>query len=383
MTPEPEKVSTSFLMTEVSTSIASASVAVPVSLREVHIAAGVYEIDPLRDARWAALVDRHPQASVFHSPNWLRALRTVYGYEPVVVTTCPPGVCLTNGLVFCRIDSWLTGRRIVSLPFSDHCEPLVDNSNEGDALLIRMRRYVDEDKYKYIEIRPVSYAPSNDTKLEKNVTYCFHRLDLRPRRQELFSNLHKNCVQRKIRRAEREKLLYEEGTSEDLLRKFYRLLVMTRRRQYLPAQPLDWFRGLIAAFGNDLKIRVASKDGVAVASILTLSHKKAMVYKYGCSDAAFNNLGGTALLFWNTIQEATDNGCEELEMGRSDVDNFGLIAFKEHWGASGTLISYWTYPHSGAGLPSVWKEKLARHLVPTVPDLALRTVGKLLYRHIG
>ena len=118
---------------------------------------------------------------------------------------------------------------------------------------------------------------------------------------------------------------------------------MTRRRQSLPPQPLNWFRALIAAFGKDLKIRVASKDGVAVASILTLSHRKSMVYKYGCSDAAFNNLGGTALLFWKTIQEAKDRGLEEFEMGRSDVDNLGLIAFKERWGASRKLINYWTY----------------------------------------
>ena len=158
---------------------------------------------------------------------------------------------------------------------------------------------------------------------------------------------------------------------------------MTRRRQHLPPQPLKWFRGLIAAFGNELKIRVASKDGVPVASILTLSHKKSMVYKYGCSNAAFNNLGGTALLFWRTIQEAKASGLEELEMGRSDIDNPGLIAFKEHFGASGKLISYWTYPHSKAGLPSVWKKKLLGGWFLSYLISRLEMVGKLLYRHIG
>ncbi len=86
-----------------------------------------------------------------------------------------------------------------------------------------------------------------------------------------------------------------------------------------------------------------------------------MVYKYGCSNAAFNNLGGTALLFWKTIQEAKASGFEELEMGRSDVDNPGLVAFKEHLGASGKLISYWTYPQGAEGLPSVWKKNCSAH----------------------
>lgn len=346
-------------------------------------AAAAYEIDPLCDPRWTGLVHSHPQASVFHSTNWLRALRTVYGYDSVAITTCPPGSPLTNGLVFCRIKSWLTGRRFVSLPFSDHCEPLIDRSDDFDEMLLRMKRYVDEDGWKYIEIRPLSYEACGHTKLARSVTYCFHRLDLRGSIQDLFRSFHKDCVQRKIRRAEREKLQYEDGTSEDLLQKFYRLLVMTRRRQHLPPQPLDWFRGVITAFGNDLKIRVASKDGAAVASILTLSHKKSMIYKYGCSDAAFNNLGGTALLFWKTIQEAKEAGFETLDMGRSDTDNRGLIAFKEHWGAVGTPISYWTYPNRPARPSSGWEKSLAKQVVLAAPDLALETVGKLLYRHIG
>ncbi len=342
-----------------------------------------YRTDPLSDPRWAALVENHPRGSVFHSPKWLRALRAAYGYEPVVVTTCPPGTQLTNGLVFCKIKSWLTGRRLVSLPFSDHCEPLIDSPDELDALLDDMKRQLGNDKGKYIEIRPIACTLASPIGLSREVTYFFHCLNLRPSVPELFRNFHKNCVQRKIRRAEREKLEYEEGTSEDLLRKFYRLQVMTRRRQYLPPQPLHWFRSLIAAFGEDLKIRVASKDGVPVASMLTLAHKKAMIYKYGCSNAAFHRFGGTALLFWKTIQDAKDHGFEELELGRSDVDNLGLIAFKERWGATRTVIGYWSYPPEPAGLPGVWRKTLARHLVLILPDIALEGIGGLLYKHVG
>ena len=307
----------------------------------------------------------------------------MYGYEPVVMTTCTPGARLTNGLVLCGVNSWLTGRRLVSLPFSDHCDPLVDRADELDAIFMHAQRHVDHKKPKYVEVRPLSCQPSNHTKFEKLVTYRFHRLDLGMSRQELFRSFHKDCVQRKIRRAEREKLQYEEGTSEDLLQNFYRLLVMTRRRQYLPPQPLAWFRGLIAEFGNDLKIRVASKDGSAVASILTLAHKKTMVYKYGASNAAFNKFGGTALLFWKTIQEAKEGGFENFEMGRSDIDNRGLIAFKEHWGASAKSINYWSYPNRPERHPPRWGKALAERLISVAPDLALETVGGLLYRHIG
>jgi CelD/BcsL family acetyltransferase involved in cellulose biosynthesis len=349
-----------------------------------HSAPAVYEIDPLCDPRWPILVKNHPRSSIFHSKSWLKALETVYSYEPVVVTTCPPGGSLRNGLVFCRIKSWLTGRRFVSLPFSDHCEPLVGSTDDLDAMLLHMQRDLDHRKWQYIEIRPVSQRPSSNIGMKETLTYQLHRLDLRRGTQELFHNFHKNCVQRKIRRAEREGLKYEEGNSETLLRKFYTLLVTTRRRQHLPPQPFAWFRGLVAAFGNDLKIRIASKGDLPVASILTLSNERSVVYKYGGSIASLNKLGGMPFLFWRTIQEAKDRGLEELDMGRSDTRNLGLIAFKEHWGATGTTLNYWRYPPPNPLVPrSAWQRKLAHRLVHAAPDLALEAVGTLLYKHIG
>src|SRR3954454_9332018 len=90
----------------------------------------VYEIDPLTDDRWPDLLERHSRASVFHTRSWLQTLRRTYNYEPVVYTTAAPETPLANGWVFCRIQSWLTGRRLVSLPFSDHCDSLVNNDSE-------------------------------------------------------------------------------------------------------------------------------------------------------------------------------------------------------------------------------------------------------------
>jgi CelD/BcsL family acetyltransferase involved in cellulose biosynthesis len=346
-------------------------------------AARVYEIDPLSDSRWGTFVNDHPQSSLFHSTKWLRALQTAYGYELGVVTTCAPETTLTNGVAFCRVNSWLTGRRIVSLPFSDHCEPLVSSGNELDDLLLYMRRDVDAGKWRYIEIRPTSSQPGSQTGLTRSNTYSFHRLDLRKSEQALFRSFHKDCVQRKIRRAERERLHYEEGTSETLLQQFYNLLVVTRRRQFLPPQPLSWFRGLSAAFGKDLKIRVATKDGLPIAGILTLNHKKTMVYKYAGSDAEFHNLGGMAFLFWKAIQEAQYKGLEQFEMGRSDSDNHGLITFKEHWGATGTELHYWKYTRKPGQDADSWEKSVLRRLVPITPDSVLRIMGGLLYRHVG
>src|SRR5277367_2778090 len=111
-----------------------------------------YQIDPTKDPRWAEFVERHPRASVFHSVNWLKALRRTYGYEPAAFTTSSPTGDLENGLVFCRVNSWLTGRRLVSLPFSDHCEPLCDAAEDVNFLIRNLQSSMEHQKWKYLEV---------------------------------------------------------------------------------------------------------------------------------------------------------------------------------------------------------------------------------------
>ncbi len=377
----------------------------------------VYKIHPLQDPRWIEFLQRHPRASVFHSAGWLEALRRTYGYEPVVLTTSPRTAQLSNGLVFCRVPSWLTGHRIVSLPFSEHCEPLVDSLQELEYLLCSLERDLEKENWKYCEIRP---APVTETEKKKpcsrpmhaghggqlgkwylggnceisgpvycaagfrqSETFYHHRLDLRPPLGELLRSFHKDCIQRKVRRAEREALTYEEGRCESLLSKFYHLLLLTRRRQQLLPLPLNWFRNLIDCMGDSVQIRVASKQGRPVASILTLSYKDSMVYEYGCSDALSNRLGGFPFLFWKTIQEAKDRGLYEFDLGRSDLDNSGLVTFKERWGATRSVLACWIYPASARTIRERWELQIARKILARIPDRLLTAVDHQLYRHVG
>lgn len=343
----------------------------------------VYEFDPLTDPRWPAMVAKHPEASVFHTRGWLSALQTSYRYRPLVLTTCPPGARLTGGIVFCEVRSWLTGKRLVSLPFSDHCEPLFNDPKALVTVLGHVQHAVEEGHYKGIEIRPHSALGDDVLGFQSKGSAVLHRLDLTASTDLLFHSFHKDCIQRKILRAEREKLVYEEGSSETQLNDFYRLMTMTRQRHGLPPQPLRWFRALIAGFGPSLKIRIARRDGAAVASILTISHRQTMVYKYGCSDASASQYGGTPMLFWRAIQEAKADGQNQLDMGRSDLDNPGLSIFKEHWGSVPTPLTYWRYPAWDSRTLPAWQQNLVNRVISASPDRLLQHAGNLLYRHMG
>jgi CelD/BcsL family acetyltransferase involved in cellulose biosynthesis len=340
----------------------------------------VYSFDPLQDSRWAEFVGRHPKASVFHTSGWLRALQRTYQFEPIAFTTSRPTDELKNALVFSAVRSRLTGCRLVSLPFSDHCEPLVEHPEELRALWSSVLAHQAQGRWKYVEMRPVSSAIPLGESFQRAQTFYLHRLDLRPDLEALLHSFHKDSIQRKIRRAERERLTYEAGRSESLLQKLCHLLDLTRRRHEVPLQPLAWFRNLIECLGEGLCIRIASKDGQPAAGILTLAYGSTVVYKYGGSDTRLNPLGGMPFLFWKTIQEAKQMGARELDLGRSDQDNPGLIAFKEHWAAHRSTLTYWRSPgetgHS-------WKMGFARRLFTRLPRGMRRAVGNFLYPHFA
>ena len=348
----------------------------------------IYAIHPIEDARWHFFVAAHEAATVFHSTSWLEAIYRTYRYIPVAYTTSPPGTPLQNGIVFCRVNSLLTGRRLVSVPFADHCRPLCSDI-ELAAILSKLQTSVTGDRVQYIEVRPTSALQIQSPVFHSQASYAWHVLDLEPDIETLLRNCHKSGVQRKVRRAEREALYYEEGRTEALLGSFYELHSLTRRRQGIPPHPKQWFRNLLACFGETLKIRAAFKGDQCVASIMTIRHKDCVVFKYGASDPRFNNLGGTQLLLWRTVLEAKREGCKRLDLGRSDFSTPGLITFKDRWGARRSTLTYSrftasadaskNFAPSGAKQPPAAVTLICSHL----PVCVLRFAGNVLYRHVG
>jgi len=191
-------------------------------------------------------------------------------------------------------------------------------------------------------------------------------------------------VQRRVRRAERAGLVERVGRSERLLKDFYGLCVLTRQRQHLPPQPYKWFQNVVQCMGESLNIRMAYKDEVPIASILTLRHRGVVYYKYGCSDAHFNYLGATPFLLWRAMCDANSSGATEFDLGRTEVGNAGLISFKNKWAREPQALTYWKFPGSPSDFVRLeWRVKLLKEVFSLMPNRLLTATGTLLYPHIG
>ena len=343
---------------------------------------GLHTIDPLSDIRWSAFVAAHSKATVFHHPRWLSSLADTYGYQPLALTSTGPNAPLSDGIVFCKVRSRITGNRLVSLPFADHCELLVNDQSNSPEFTEWMRSETEKENWRYVEVRPISWSPDANSQLTSGNSYWYHTLELTSPIEQIFRSLHKDSLQRRIRHAERERLSYVAGRSEELLSDFYRLLLITKRRHHLPPQPRAWFRNLISKMGDYLQIHVARKDSRPIAALLTLRHRNMAVYKYGCSDERFHHLAGIPFLFWRFIEESKTGGAEQIDFGRSDLDQEGLINFKDHFGTTRRMITYWRYSRVEFRLPHEgWS--VARRLFSVLPDALSPITGSIVYRHLG
>jgi GNAT acetyltransferase-like protein len=342
----------------------------------------LYEIDPLKDHRWADLVERRGVSSMFHTPGWLEALRRTYGFGPVAFTDSPPGESLTNGLVFCRVASWMTGRRLVSLPFSDHCEPLTQSPEGLSGMLTSIKGLLVREG-RYTELRPLIAIPATDG-FDTTSLYCLHSIDLSAPLSTIFARFHRSHTQRAIRKGERSGLVVEVGRSAGILSEFYALLALTRQRHGMPVQPFNWFQNLADCLGESVRVYLARHHGRPVAGIVTVAHKSTLVFKYGGSNSAYNRYGGMSLLLWQAIQDAKARGLVEFDLGRSDLSNAGLIAFKDHLGARRLTLTYYRYK----GRPTSarrerWKPSVAKVVYSFLPQMVQARVGSGLYRHFA
>jgi len=152
----------------------------------------------------------------------------------------------------------------------------------------------------------------------------------------------------------------------------------------LPPIPYAWFQNLIHCQDKALEIRLAYKDNIPIAAILTLQFRNVVYFKYGCSDARFRKFGATPWLLWRGIASGKANGANEFDMGRTQEDNLGLLVFKNHWVPQPERLVYWRFPYS-ASLVSFdrWKLKVAQNIFSCMPGKLLTMIGRFIYRHIG
>lgn len=387
-------------------------------------------VNPLGDEQWDARIDGFAGNSFFHGTPWLRVLHDCYAFSPCyILSTDTTGSCAV--LPMMEVDSWLTGKRGVSLPFTDECAPLGGHESELFEAAVALGR---ERRWKRIELRSDRIAHgihgehgsiscrsllAGDTSREKSaasrvpqraaindcvasgktgidciesakldvqpsVTFYGHRLQLQPNTAELFANCD-SSTRRAVRKAEQTGVQIEFSRSLEAVRTFYALLQKTRQRHGAPPQPFGFFRKLHqhAIEPGHGWVVLARLAGVPIAGAVFLHSKRDAIYKYGASDESYQHARGNNLVMWRAIEWYAQNSFNSLDFGRTSLGNDGLRRFKLGWGTAERMVHYFQY-NLRTNRFDISRDAAAgwqTHVFRRLPRWASQLIGTALYKH--
>lgn len=276
----------------------------------------------------------------------------------------------------------LRGERVVCIPFSDYCDPLVTNAEVWADLIepilalnlpISLRCLHNE-------------MPASDRRFSETGRAMWHAVDVKRSEDDIWAGLASSARQN-IRKAQRSGITVREGRSVEDVRLFYDMHSALRKSKYrLLAQPFAFFEAIYDAFSADdrLTVLLAEVEDRPIAGIFLLEQAGTLYYKFNASiDQRFRP---NDLLAWHALLVGQRKGLDKLDFGLSDIDQPGLIRYKEKFATEKREISI--IKHRPAGYEDLRGEQAGRLLGdvttwmtdPEVPDELTRKAGDALYR---
>ncbi|MHC5101753.1 MAG: lipid II:glycine glycyltransferase FemX [Planctomycetota bacterium] len=337
-------------------------------------------LDPLSCENWDERLARHEKINFFHSRAWARVLYETYGYQPMYFGSLNSGSMKTL-LPLMEIKSILTGKRGVSLPFTDYCEPIFENGTDFDQLLQSAQQHGKQSRWQWIQVRG-----GDGIDAEPDQQYCVHELKLESDTENLFSRL-RSSKRRNIRKAQSEKIQIIHSQDNEAVDAYYRLHCQTRKRHGVPPQPYRFFHKIfehVISKGQG-KVVLALHQKKMVAGSIYFHFRQKALYKFGASDMSFQHLRANDLVMWEAIKGYAAEGCQSFCFGRTALHNTGLRRFKSDWGAAERIINYYKYDlrHDDFVTTQPSENRLQQRIFQLLPVPALKLCGSALYRHMG
>ncbi len=357
-------------------------------------------LNPITYPGWDELVLASGTYSFFHSAAWAKVLAESYGYTPLYFTIIENRK-LQALLPIMEIDSFLTGKRGVSLPFTDFCEPIISDGIPFNTIWGSVIEYGKKRGWKYFELRggqkflissnlqpPTlgSLPPPSNLQPIPSCTYFVHTLDLTQGEDVIFKNL-RDSTRRNIKKAQSQGVRIEFSTTKEGMEAFCRLNALTRKRHGLPAQPSKFFKYFYEEIilNNKGMIALALYREKPIACNIFCFLGKHAVYKYGASDLRFQNLRANNFLMWESIKWLIKKGFESLNLGRTEINNQGLRQFKSGWGTEEMFFTYFfcNFKKNTFRQRNHEVKDWQRWIFSRLPVSILNILGNIIYRHIA
>ena len=302
----------------------------------------IRSVIPEENGQWDEFVYAHPHASIYHHSAWKQVLQATYGHEPFYVVV-EEGNSITGLYPFMQVKSRFTGTRMVSLPLTSFCSPLVPVPLLQEVVGFTRRNNPGAAS---LEMKTLDTSGLLPGFMQEQSNYVTHLLDLGPGEKALFDSFHTTSIRQRINRAMKNNVRLRMAESERDVQVFFNLHTAVRKKHGLPPHPYQFFRNMwtILYPRGLLLVPLLEYEGEVIAGAFTLKFKDMYHFEYSASDERHLNISPNQLLIWEIIKHACSEGATCFDFGRSSIFNHSLIEFKERWGAKRQALPYYYHP---------------------------------------
>lgn len=320
-------------------------------------------------------VHRHPEGTIYHLSGWKRALLSSFPWLHWKGITIEDDDGELRGLLqLYRVRNFLTGSRLEAAPFASECGALAMGTQERHALLDCAINSLCTCGVRSLEIKHAS--EDEIAKAKGFVQVCrfkTHLVRLDRLKDIIWKSLDRSCIRQKIQRAQNSGLDVRDCDDEKALKNFYSVLLATREARGLLPIPFRFFQAMWKEWASTgrICIKVAYKNGRAIAGVLLLRWRDRVIAEYAGSDRRWLHLGASQLLLWSAIEEARNDGFSIFSFGRTAASNGGLLAYKRRWGTEERDLYYYYYPSESVTCRVSFEDGAIKKTVSSVLRLRL------------
>ena len=343
----------------------------------------------MSDVRWDSFVENHPYGTVYQHSSWMKVIALTYQHtRPLCFVIEDENGNIRAAIPCFVVESRLTGTRIVSLPFSGYCDPLVDGAGDFAKLLDHIIDKLESISASYYELRAFRKPDSiEDGRLKMHNYHKTHVLNLKEGFAEIKKALRKDIIYSQ-KRAVKSGVTIKRAETEEDLKKFHLINAGTRKRQGFPVQPYRLFKNMweILDPHGYLVVFLAQWNKKTIAGMVLFKFKNVVYDVFRASIAKYSAVRPNHLLLWTAIEMAFLQGYDYFDFGKTTSENHGLLDFKNRWGGSMYDVPYLYYPDI-KGIMSLRQDdlklRLLRFIGSHIPLPIARTMGRIAYRHLG
>src|SRR5437667_7279097 len=233
---------------------------------------------------WHTSIEEQAKNSFYYDQRWLEMLTTFYGYRIIPLTVTDEDGQITGFLPLCSVKSPLTGRRLVSLPFSDQCPLLAVDEASAHDLIEQAIRLARQQKVKYLELRTGAHEQlAQRSDLTESNLYVNWSIPLSERAPDVWSKLRKP-VQHQIKKSQKNGVHIRVAEKREDMSLYYNLHLRTRGKKHgMPVQSEKYFSTLWDTFAasDTLRLLLAEYEGNTIAGIILFASGTTLHYDYG------------------------------------------------------------------------------------------------------